>query len=69
MERMDPELRREGIGGLMIETPPLQKKHVNRAWPKQAAAKIRAATQQQVPGKAEVEGFTVERIASDSEPS
>ena len=70
IERLKPELRRQGLGGLMIEPPPVQKKHARPDWPKNAASQIRDAVQQ-VPmrERVEVEGFSIERIADDSEAS
>src|SRR5690349_13795267 len=41
IERLLPELRREGLGGLMIKPPPVQKKHARPDWPRSAAVHIR----------------------------
>src|SRR5260370_32540986 len=53
---------------MMLNLQPIQKKHVNPGWPKQAAAKIRQAVEELPPEtEVEVEGFTVRRIADNSE--
>src|SRR5260370_16581236 len=68
IKRMKPELKRQGVGGLMLELPPIQKKHVNPMWPRQAAAKIRSAIENHSDGSPiEVEGFNVTRIGEDSD--
>src|SRR5260370_41287144 len=52
----------------MLDLPPIQKKHVNPAWPKQAAANIRQAVEQLPPEtEVKVEGFTVRRVGGNSE--
>jgi hypothetical protein len=69
IERLGPELVREGLGGLMIGLPPVQKQHARPDWPRKAASQIRAAVQQ-LPMRqcVNVEGFSIKRIADDSEP-
>jgi hypothetical protein len=70
IERLKPELRREGLGGLMIEAPPVQKKHARPDWPRNAASQIREAVQRlPTRRRVEVEGFSIERIADNSEDS
>jgi hypothetical protein len=72
-DRMLSELRSVGVGGLMIETPPVQKKHAHPNWHQATAEKIREVLARQPlsqeAAKIEVDGCTVERIADDSEPS
>lgn len=68
IERLLPELKREGLGGLRIEPPPVQKKHARPDWPRNAATKIREAVQRlSIRERLEVEGFVIERIADNSE--
>lgn len=71
--RLLPELRKVGLGGLIIRTPPIQKKHGKADWPRVTAAKIRDTLMRQPLAQGgeeiEVDGCTIKRIADDSEPS
>jgi hypothetical protein len=70
VERLLPELRREGVGGLMIDPPPIQKKHAHPDWPRRAAAAIgKAVRQLPIHQTVDVEDFTIKRIADNSEDS
>lgn len=70
--RLLPELKKLGIGGLMIQTPPVEKKHANPTWPKTTAKKIRDALARQPQPECEaeiqVEGCVIKRIGDDSQP-
>jgi hypothetical protein len=72
-DRLLSALGNLGVGGLMIETPPVQKKHARPGWYRATAEKIREVLARQPLSaeavKIEVDGCTVERIAGDSEAS
>jgi hypothetical protein len=72
-ERLLAELRNVEVGGLMVETPPIQKKHAHRNWHKATAEKIRDVLSRQLLSEQaveiEVEGCSIKRIADDSESS
>lgn len=68
--RLRPEFQREGLGGLMIDPPPVRKEHAHPDWPRNAASRIREAVRElPVRKRVEVEGFNVERVADDPEAS
>jgi hypothetical protein len=65
-----PELAREGVGGLMLETPVIQKKHCNPTWFRNTAGQIRQIlAEQSHTSDVEVEGVKFRRIADDAAPS
>jgi hypothetical protein len=67
--RLFSELERQGLGGLLIEPRPVQKKHARPDWPKDAVSKIRAALENHTSGPFSIEGFSVQRIGTESDPS
>ena len=72
-ERLLTELRKVGLGGLMVRIPPIQKKHGRPDWYKNTAEKVREALQRQPFSEQtleiEVEGCGIKRIADNSESS
>jgi hypothetical protein len=68
--RLRSELEREGIGGLMLEIPVIQKKHRDAAWYRTVAVRLRKMLAQQTcSGDVEFEGFRFRRIADNAAPS
>ncbi len=70
--RLRPEMVKAGLGGLMINLPPIEKKHVRPEWPRHAVAKIQETIQEQVADLScpvDIEGLAIQRVADVSEDS
>jgi hypothetical protein len=70
--RLTPEVRKHGLGGLMLTMPPVERKHAHPDWPRRAAAAIRKAVDLQPldrHSELEVEGFEIRRVGEAAEPS
>jgi hypothetical protein len=70
IDRLEPELQRAKLGGLMIQAPTVRKEYARPAWPRRFVDRLQGRVNQLPVGEhLEVEGFRIERVSTNSDPS